>query len=231
MWRVLIVALCLTIASISAVKVWYVLPRHTGTIGVSTAFVAPHRYRVLAVVQGSPAQRVGIRAGDVLALDKAGHDARWRIEVNDLWAGQPIRLDVERSGRTQLIDVTPAHIPFLSKDRSVRIGEIVGWSGFVWALLFAAVIGWLRADSPRARLLAFSLIALMAADVFQLYTWRSSSVGLDMSMNVLAWAAAATAWILLVVYALTFARPVTFGRRVMAKIAVAAVVIDAIPPL
>ena len=101
MWRVLIVTLCLTIATISAVKVWYVLPRHTGTIGVSTAFVAPHRYRVIGVAAGSPAQRAGIRVGDVFALDKVGPDVRWRIEVNDLWAGQPIRLAVERSGRTQ----------------------------------------------------------------------------------------------------------------------------------
>ena len=69
----------------------------------------------------------------------------------------------------------------------------------------------------------------MATDVFQFYNWRSPYVGLDMSMNVLAWAAAAAAWILLVVYALTFARPVSFARRVMAWIAVAAVVIDAIP--
>jgi len=229
MWRVLIVTLCLTIASVSAVKVWYVLPRHTGTTGVSPVFVAPHRYRVLAAVPGSPAQRAGIRIGDVLALDKVGPDVRWRMEVNDLWAGQPIRLAVERSGRTHWIDVTPAPIPFLSLDRSLRISQIVGWAGFVWALLFAGVIGWLRAGSPRARLLSFSLIALMTTDVFQLYNWRSPSVGLDMSMNVLAWAAAAMAWILLVVYVLTFARPVTFGRRAIASIAVAAVVIDAIP--
>jgi hypothetical protein len=69
----------------------------------------------------------------------------------------------------------------------------------------------------------------MTTNVFQLYNWRSPYVGLDMSLNVFAWAAAAASWILLVVYVLTFARPVTLGRRVMASIAVAVVVIDAIP--
>jgi hypothetical protein len=71
MLRLLIDKLCLTIASISAAKVWYILPRHRGTTGVATAFVAPHRYQVIAAVAGSPAQRAGIRIGDVLALDKA----------------------------------------------------------------------------------------------------------------------------------------------------------------
>ena len=77
-------------------------------LGVNLENAAGRGARVESVLEGSPAERAGLREGDVIVLfEGARVDSSWDL-TRRVWrstVGQNIELEVERDGRTERVSV------------------------------------------------------------------------------------------------------------------------------
>ncbi|MDB4890672.1 MAG: putative family peptidase [Gemmatimonadetes bacterium] len=83
--------------------------------------------RVAAVTPGSPAQRAGIRVGDVLLREKARairNRFDWDAALLDLRVGEQVALVVRRSGSEVPITVTIADLPEVSAQKVQVLREL-----------------------------------------------------------------------------------------------------------
>jgi hypothetical protein len=110
----------------------------------------PFRDRI-TVDPGSAAARSGLRTGDLVDIRRlpAGDRYTWR----DTWSfGRRMMVPVQRAGTTRVFTIVAGrHAP-------VRWSLILALAGFLWMLLFAALLAWRRSDHAEARILALTLI-------------------------------------------------------------------------
>jgi serine protease Do len=82
---------------------------------------------IRSVVPGSPADRAGLRRGDVIvrSRDRVLRNAfDWEAEQLDLRVGERVRLTVRRAGREFPIDVTVADLPEVSAPKVAVLREL-----------------------------------------------------------------------------------------------------------
>ncbi len=93
-------------ANASALR--YLADSRRGMLGLA-ADTAAGGWRVVAVTPGGPAERAGVRAGDLItAVDgKPADRGGGAIFGDDLMAGKPVTLSVLRGGKTLELRVTP----------------------------------------------------------------------------------------------------------------------------
>jgi serine protease Do len=80
-----------------------------------------------AVVPGSPADRAGIRRGDVLVRSRSRtirNAFDWEAELLDLRVGESVPLKVMHGGKTQTINVTVADMPEVSAEKVQVLREM-----------------------------------------------------------------------------------------------------------
>jgi serine protease Do len=78
-----------------------------------------HGVMVSDVIDGSPAQKAGLRRGDLILSiddDKTLHAGALRWRVGSKGVGRTVRLEVERDGKPVSIDVTLAEKPTVAMD-------------------------------------------------------------------------------------------------------------------
>ena len=90
--------------------------KHRGWVGVEMEEAGHGYHKVTRVIDGSPAKKAGVKAGDVLVAVE-GHDvaeadkSTWQALEAKMKPGNRIAYTVERNGSKKQIDVTLAEMP------------------------------------------------------------------------------------------------------------------------
>jgi hypothetical protein len=217
-WRRLLLGLCgFSLIQVGA-TIWIAFAV-LGTVGTvrfttSPSFVAgtpggqPFVDHVTVFPYGA-AVRAGLRVGDLLDLRQLSAADRYRWIFEHFWAGERISVPVVRRNGIDRISITAG------KDR-VRWDSVLAYIGWVWVLLFAALIVWRRAESAEARVLVMLLIAWVLATTFQPNNWVTPWTALDAVVSVLGAVLTFLGSALFATYAMLFAPPSTLLRHGLA---------------
>jgi hypothetical protein len=170
----------------------------------------PYYAEVSAVDPGGPADRAGLRNGDLVDIRANTLADRFRLLFGQPLAGQPIVLTIQRGVVRQTVSVTPGTVP---------VGRWDVWItpfGCLWLALFAALIAWRRPYVPGNLLLSTALVLFAAGaavaggisggNFAAPWAWAYiiiSVFNIAFPIAVAFWAA----------YASMFARPLSQARR------------------
>lgn len=169
---------------------------------------APGLQKIVRVLAGSPAERAGIRAGQIIDIRPMPASQRYEL-YNPALRGKPLTLYLVRPSGLQPVQIAPR--PTYT---SLRWDVRVAYAGLAWMLLFAALLAIRRPDDCGARTLAGLLTAislgslLMPVNLVTPWPW----------LDALAYALCFVLFIpiaLLSTYALGFARPASVLRRAL----------------
>ena len=217
-WRRLLLGLCGFSLIQAGVTVWIAFAV-SGSLGIvrsttSPSFVAgtpggpPFVDRVTVFPYG-PAVRAGLRTGDLVDLRQLSPADRYRWIFEHFWAGERISVPVVRRNGVDRISVTAEKAP-------VRWDSALAYIGWVWVLLFAALIVWRRAESTEARVLGVLLVAWVLATTFQPNNWVTPWSAPDAVVSVFGALLTYLGSALFATYAMLFAPPSTLLRRGLA---------------
>ncbi len=167
----------------------------------------PHHLSFRGVDPGGPADRAGMREGDLV-------DVRDHSLLERLWmmgqplAGRPVTFRVTRGSTSAQTIVVPGEFSF------ARFWNYALWEvTTLWLLLFAALIAWRRPYADNNLLLSSVLvcaaIGFNAEPIFFAWPWvwphvALGIVGQALPLSVALWAALAS----------SFARPLSVTRRI-----------------
>lgn len=225
-WRAAILTLC-AIAALSAItSVFSVVgmggaPPWSGRRGLQPAIASePFSVRVGSVDPGGPADRAGLRAGDVIDLRSNSLQERYWIAGRPL-SGVRLPLLVRRGALQENVVLVPASI------QSRYAGKSWNWTAFLvygtsffaqpcltlWLAFFAALIGWRRSHVPEMRLLALVLVVLAISNEFNDIEWALPWLWVYVVADFVSDVAFPLAVVLSVAFAGCFARPPSPLRR------------------
>lgn len=169
---------------------------------------APGLQTIVRVLPGSPAERAGIRAGQVIDIRPMPASQRYEL-YNPAFRGKPLTLYLVRPSGLQPAQLAPRPMYNL-----LRWDVRIAYAGLVWMLLFAAFLAIRRPDDCGARTLAGLLIAISLGSLLMPVNFATPLPWLD----ALAYALSFVLFIpiaLLSTYALGFARPASVLRRAL----------------
>jgi hypothetical protein len=181
----------------------------------------PYHLKFRGVDPGGPADRGGMRDGDLIDVREYGLLHRLDMLGQPL-AGQALTFNVERGPARAVVTLVPGPLYF------ARFWNYVLWEcASVWLLLFAILIAWRRpyADNNLllATVLACAAIGFNAETLFFGLPWAWGYVALIVAsqalpLSIALWAALAS----------TFARPISPARRIARLLCFAFVAISII---
>jgi hypothetical protein len=226
-WRAAILALCI-IAALSAVTSVFSIvgmggaAPWSGRRGLQPSLASePFRMWVASIDPGGPADRAGLRAGDMIDLRANSLQERYWIAGRPL-TGRALPLQVHRGALQKKVVLIPASIP------SRYAGKSWDWTAFLvygtgffaqpcltlWLAFFAALIGWRRSHVPEMRLLALALVVLAISNELGNIEWALPWLWVYVVSDFLSDAAFPLAVALSVAFAGYFARPLLPFRRI-----------------
>jgi hypothetical protein len=226
-WRAVILALC-AIAALSAVTSVFSIvgmggaPPWSGRRGLQPTLASePFSIRVASVDPGGPADRAGLRAGDIIDLRANSLQERYWIAGRPL-SGRPLPLLVHREALQEKVVLVPSSI------QSRYAGKSWNWTAFLvygtgffaqpcltlWLTFFAAVIGWRRSHVPEMRLLALALVVFAISNEFSGIEWALPWLWVYVVADFVSDVAFPLAVLLSVAFAGRFARPLSPPRRI-----------------
>jgi hypothetical protein len=226
-WRAVILTLC-AIASLSAVTSVFSIagaggaPPWSGRRGLQPAPASePFSIRVASVDPGGPADRAGLRAGDIIDLRANSLQERYWIAGRPL-SGRPLPLLVLRGALQEKVVLVPASV------QSKYAGKRWNWTAFMvygtgffaqpcltlWLAFFAALIGWRRSQVPEMRLLALALAAFAISNEFSNIEWAVPWLWVYVVTDFVSDVAFPLAVVLSIAFAGRFARTLSPARRV-----------------
>ena len=206
-WRRLLLTLCvLSLASVTFGR-WNAGRAGDPGVSLPTALVGP-----IAVEPRSPAAHAGLRTGDIVDLRALSSEARYRwLELTV--AGERLQVPLRKGGRISIVRIVAAPAP------SRPLIFWLAFVGYIWLVLFAAILAWCRSDNSEARVLA--LVLILEPGIFPLwFEWYTPWVRLDLVANAIG-ALQLFAFALLATYALLFRFRHDLMRRVLAYTAYA----------
>ena len=155
-WRALLVCAAAlgALAQAAALFSAFVVP-WTGIWGAGFSVSGrPYEMYVRALLKNGPTARAGAHIGDRIRIDE--YDLKHRIGIfYQPVADQPFHMRLYRNGKPVEITVIPAE----GSPPGVRISYLLSFVASAFVAVIAALIGWRRADSPRARWLSLFLSA------------------------------------------------------------------------
>jgi MFS family permease len=213
-WRPVLLAICALVALVQVASVLDVIgmggaPPWWGRLGARIDGAAgPAHVVVRSVEPGGPADRAGLRRGDL--IDMRANSVVDRLATLSLEAplnGRPLVLAVHRGSLQKEISLVPEPVP------AQRYWDfLLGSLGSLWLLLFAALIAWRRADVPQMRLLStwLTVFVLVGATTGFAAPWSWPYV----LFGVLSSLALALVLALWAAFASCFAQPLSRPRRI-----------------
>lgn len=111
----------------SASALHYLSDHKRGMLGMAIG-AGNKGLHVYAVTPGGPAEHAGLESGDIItsvdgnpvgSFDDSSEDVLWSAE-----AGKPLKLDVDRNGKTLHFDVTPERLQPANWQATVRAAEL-----------------------------------------------------------------------------------------------------------
>lgn len=217
-WRLLTLAIC-TAASLSAVVSFTSFvgmggaPPWTGREGFDSSSAGAFRLRVTDLDHGGPAERAGLRPGDIIDIRTNTLQERLWITNRPL-TGHPIPLLVHRGALTKTLVLVPD--PYIGIGRWFVNANFLT-SPFLTLLFafFAALIAWRRSEVPEMRLLALTL-AFIAVwnEAPGLPSWATPWAWPYVVAGFFGAVGVPAAIALSIAYAGSFARPMSRARRI-----------------
>lgn len=163
---------------------------------------------------GSDEYRAGLRSGDLLDVRSLTPAERYRWISVYRRAGQRLDLPVVREGKT-------VHVSIVTELIQAGWDGWLACAGFVWTLVFAAVIAWRRSDSSEARILSLMLSTLVIGSCLFPLNWITPWPQIDILAALAGCAIWGLSTALLATYSMTFAPPANLLRRIMMWLAYA----------
>lgn len=155
-WRILLVGAAAlgALAQATALCTAFLVP-WTGIWGAGFSVSGrPYEMYVRALLKNGPTARAGAHLGDRIRIKE--YDLKHRIGIfYQPVADQPFNLRLYRNGKPIAITVVPAE----GSPPGVRISYLLSFVASAFVAVIAALIGWRRADSPRARWVSLLLSA------------------------------------------------------------------------
>ena len=178
-----------------------------GDPGFTVVATNPDFHDHIAVTKGGPADRAGLRSGDIIDRREVAPRTRLRIFFAATRAGEP--LDIVAHRGTQVLRVTV--IPVW---HTARFGWFLAEAGYLLATACGLIVGLRAPDRAEARVLALLLctIGWYACTPFSLH---SPWLGLDLVLTSLAPIPSAAIYALVATYGALFGRPLSMLRRVL----------------
>ena len=159
---------------------------------------------VAAVVRGTPAERAGMRAGDVLEVadGRPLHEITdWLVARAHFERGKPVEVQVRRGTqhlRMQYVITQPSF-------REWRLDNLLAVSGFYLArtvlLLLAIFLAWRRPRQPSALLVALMFAITSVAEGFPSSGWAASlhhlplAIAVPICLATSVWLLGAVVWL------------------------------------
>jgi hypothetical protein len=201
-WRRLLLALCAL--GLIEVVAMIAMQLHAGNPGFSAAPTGVPFVRRVVVDDAGAATAAGLRTGDLLDVRRLRPAARLRLG-DQARAGEPIVIPVDRAGRALSFAVVPQIAP-ISWDNWLY------YATQLWTILFCALLAWRRSESREVRLLTLFLLVVV---VLGQSNWLTPRPQFDATALAIERAFLWGGFLLIVVYAETFGRPVSTFRRAL----------------
>ena len=230
-WRAVILTLC-AIAALSAITSIFSIvgmggaPPWSGRRGLQPAVASePFSIRVASVDPGGPADRAGLRAGDIIDLRSNSLQERYWIAGRPL-SGRPLPILIRRGALQQKVVLVPASI------QSRYAGKSWNWTAFLvygtgffaqpcltlWLAFFATLIGWRRSHVPEMRVLALALVVLAISTEFSDIEWALPWLWIYVAADFVSDIAFPLGVVLSVAFAGGFARPLSSSRHIAQRL-------------
>lgn len=228
-WRRLLVGLGVFGFIQLGVIIWWSLNVNGADPGIGSAATAPFFVTGTAtqtpfvdrivVTPGTTSYRAGLRTGDLVDLRPLSGGERYRWFTGWRPVGQRIDLPVVRGNGVQRVALTAQLIP-------LNWDVWVSYLGIAWMFAFAIVIALRRSDRVEGRILALMLIVWNIGNDFFPISWTTPWAAADAIVAVFGAALYYSGFVLFATYALTFARPPSLLRRVLAWLSYASVAVN-----
>jgi hypothetical protein len=226
-WRRLLLALCAAGAVLIGYEAWLEV-NNGGFPGLATVPTAAPFVQAVTVARGSGPYQAGLRTGDLIVGRRLSAPERFRWFAGVVLAGASVALPVQRGENVRMVtlraQLQPGGFDSYAEAYSVWIATL----GDVWALLFAALIAWRRADSGEARILSLVLALNVIGIGLEPNNWLSPWPGLDAVLACFATPMIWASFALFVLYTMCFGRPPSRARRAFAWLAYASMALPAL---
>jgi class 3 adenylate cyclase len=169
----------------------------------------------ISVFPGSPADRAGVKTGDLIDARQLSPGERWRW-FNAFWmTGERVELPVVRADGTRRVAMTATPLPMTW---DVWLSYVAAF----WELGFAGLIAWRLANSAQARILALILVLNNLGWSFTPNYWVTPWPALDAVLAALVKIPLFANFALLAAYAVLVAQRPSRAGRVLAWLSYAA---------
>lgn len=225
-WRRLLLTLC----AFGVVQLGYVAwlaANDGGFLGLDTAPTSTPFVRSVSVVPGSAAYDAGLRTGDLIDGRALSAPARYRWFESWFLNSATVQLPIRHGDVLKVVTLKAQLQP---GGFSSGLGVYSVWVAIaadLWILLFAALVASRRPESIEARTLCLMLALGVIANDFQSNNWLTPWPALDAALACLASLFWAGSRMLFVLYAMSFARPPSRVRHVVAWLAYASIAVSA----
>jgi hypothetical protein len=162
----------------------------------------------------STARESQLHLGDVIDVGALTPGERYRY-LNRPLSDYRIFLSIQRGGQNLSVQVKsqPYAKRFQNADFRSEVALIAAFSGQLWLLMFAAVIGWRRSDLVAGRILCALLATLVLFLQLAANNWSTPWLPIDLGANALSLVIGPFSAALFATYAACFGNPLSRLRR------------------
>ncbi len=228
-WRRFLLAVCAAGVVLIGYETWLEV-NAGGFPGLDTMPTGTPFVQRVTVARGSGAYQAGLRTGDLIDGRRlsAPERYRWFAGRGALLSGTTVALPVQRGMNVRTVTLRAQAQPGGFDSYLDAYSVWIATLGDLWALLFAALIAWRRADSVEARILSLLLSLNVIGIGLEPNNWLTPWPALDAVVASCATTVIWASYALFVVYTMCFGRPPSRARRAVVWLAYASMALPAL---